>query len=159
MIKLKDLIDGGSSAPKRVDESLAMNERPADDAGLSKDSKGLLLLRKNIIQAMGQSLDLGNQGYQMTLITNNLAAANKALNILQRKSKQKNEVGVASQSMTRDEENRLISKIHKLSSDRLTRMLQSAAKEANRGDARSQDLARIYHNELNNRHRMGYGGL
>ncbi len=85
MLKLKDLIEGDSSAPKRVDESLAINEDPASDAGLSGDTKALLLLRKNIIQAMGQSLDLGNSGYQMAEITRTLAKANKLLNDLQRK--------------------------------------------------------------------------
>ncbi len=66
---------------------------------------------------------------------------------------------VASQPMTTQQKNRLISKIHGYERPRLTQMLRSAAKLANSGDARAQDLAVIYHNELNNRDRMGYGGL
>ncbi len=80
MLKLKDLIDGGSSAPKRVDESLAISERiePGDDQALK-------LLRKSIVTAMGQSLDLGNKGHHMAEITRTLAKANKLLNDWQRK--------------------------------------------------------------------------
>ena len=66
---------------------------------------------------------------------------------------------VESQAMTTQQKNRLISKIHGYDRNRLVQMLNSAAKEANRGSARAQDLAVIYHNELNNRDRMGYGGL
>ncbi len=87
MIKLKDLIDRGSSAPKRVDESLAINEGPDSMQRRPRVSKGLLLLRKNIIQAMGQSLDLGNEGHHMAEITRTLAKANKLVNDLQRKGK------------------------------------------------------------------------
>lgn len=73
------------------------------------------------------------------------------------KLKQFGEAGLP--AMTTQQKNRLISKIHGYDRNRLTQMLRSAAKEANRGDARAQDLALIYHNELNNRDRMGYGGL
>ena len=68
MIKLKDLLSEGPSFAHTGPNELRN-------------------LRIIIIQAMGNSLDLGNQGYQMTLITNHLAAANKALDALQRKSK------------------------------------------------------------------------
>ncbi len=153
MLKLKDLIDGASSAPKRVDEALAINERepnPAQNAAGLKNA--LSLLRKDIIQAMGKSLDLGNSGYQMAEITRTLAKANKLLNNLQRKMKTSEGASMnEGPAMTDQEKKRTKSRLHKFDRPKLTQMLRQAADAANRGNARADDLAHIYRDELNDR--------
>ena len=62
------------------------------------------------------------------------------------------------QPMTPLEKKRTISKLHKFDRPQLTDMLRRAADAANRGNARADDLAHIYRDELNSRDK-GYGGV
>ena len=61
------------------------------------------------------------------------------------------------QTMTPQEKKRTISKLHRFDRPQLVNMLRSAADAANRGNARADDLAHIYRDELNNRDNIGEG--
>lgn len=60
-------------------------------------------------------------------------------------------------TMTPQEKKRTISRLHKFDEPQLTDMLRTAADAANRGNARADDLAHIYRDELNSRNKMGEG--
>ncbi len=59
------------------------------------------------------------------------------------------------QPMTDQEKKRTISRLNKFDEEGLVKMLRTAADAANRGNARADDLAHIYRDELNRRKGVG----
>ena len=82
MIKLKDLIDGGSSAPKHVDESLAISERIEPE-----DAQAFRQLRRGIEKAVHNASDLENAGHKMGEIIRQLQKIDKLVANEERKAR------------------------------------------------------------------------